>query len=180
MNIGYQKRLVANQRIFSQQFFQFASEVRDLCCVCFIMGKSRVESAHHFDGARCGQGHCIRCWREGHSSTSCSVSRQTLPNGVCWFCYMPQKLFDKKTHPHSASRECEFKDKLLPIVWITFWKGELGSSLAAFGLDTTLDEAQLRRWLKLPSNTDEFMENSKVLNIVTLSMWLYNNKVQRD
>jgi len=139
-----------------------------------------VESAHRFDRARCGQGRCVRCWQEGHSSTSCSITRPTLPNGVCWFCYMPQKLFREKTHRHSGSRDCELIDKLLPIVWITFWKGELGSRLAAFGLNTTFDEVQLREWLILPSDMEEFVEESKVLNIVRLAMRLYDDKVQRD
>ena len=171
---------MANQRSFKQQFFRFASEVRDVCCACFFTGKNRVESAHRLDGARCGRGCCLRCWREGHSSTSCSITRSTLPKGVCWFCYMPQKLFGEKTHRHSASRDCEFKDKLLPIVWITFRKGKLGPALAAFGLDTTFDEVRLQEWLKLPSNMEEFMEESKVLNIVRLAMWLYDDKVQSN
>jgi len=93
---------------------------------------------------------------------------------------MPQKLFGEKTHRHSASRDCEFKDKLLPIVWITFRKGKLGPALAAFGLDTTFDEVRLQEWLKLPSNMEEFMEESKVLNIVRLAMWLYDDKVQSN
>lgn len=173
MNWENQNRVAAKKTAFKQQFFRFLTAIADICTVCFYRKGAIKNPDHSFDVATCGKGLCIKCW-DKHSGLSCGI-RPNYPSNICWFCGLPQKLYGDDTHKNSATRQCRYKDRLLSLAWLSYWDTHTRTRwLKAFGL-WNMDPSRFQIWLQTLATGEEFGHDAKVLNIVCLAMWVYDD-----
>ena len=177
MNCENQNRVAAKKMVFKQQFFRFLSAIADMCTVCLYHNGATGNSIHSFDAATCGKGLCIKCW-DKHSGLSCNI-RPNYPSNICWFCGLPQKLYGDDTHKNSGTRQCKYKDRLLPLAWLSYRDQQARARwLKAFGL-WNMDLSHFQIWLQTQATGEEFGHDAKVLNVVRLAMWVHDDIKQR-
>ena len=181
INLENQQRIQQIKASFKQQFYDFRRGIKGPFCAPCVLIPDRAGNQKYFNHpmeSRCGIGHCIRCWSKEHSGKDCSWAKK-FPTGVCWYCGLPQKLYQEGTHdPHLTPSECEFKDRILPLVWLSYWDLEIRVQWIAELQVQNMTPPQFGKWIEDCASGEAFDETAKVTNAVVLAMWVYNKRIR--
>jgi len=174
----YAAMLAEKRTAFKGKFGQFLEEIKAICTVCYFL--DRLSYRHTFEAGKCARGYCVRCWTKGaaHPAKDCPTPRLTFPNGICFYCALPQRLYGEQTHSADGSNFCGYRDSITPIVWLCYEDMTLQSRWTwEFGIDPT-NISRFREWLGKISSEPEFGEEAKITNMICLAMWFYNEHKQ--